>query len=154
MLIFQEICKQTYFYLETLRLYSPLTVLNRMALEDYAVPGCPKYIIKKGMNVLIPSGAIQRDERYYPNPLVFNPDNFSPDNIAVRDSILYLPFGEGPRNCVGLRLGKMQIMISLALLLKNFRFSICEQTSIPMTYAIKSFITTPAKGIHLKVDKL
>lgn len=131
-----------------------MSLIIRLALEDYMVPGYPNYIIKKGMNVLIPAGAMHRDERYYPQPDIFNPDHFLPEKVAARDSVLYLPFGEGPRNCVGLRFGKMQVMIALALLLKNFKFSTSKETSIPMVYDKKSFITTPAKGIYLKVQMI
>ncbi|XP_061401517.1 cytochrome P450 6a9-like [Musca vetustissima] len=137
---------------ETMRLHTSLSVLNRMALEDYVVPDHPDYIIRKGMPILIPSAAIHRDERYYPQPEKFNPDNFSPQKITQRDPILYLPFGEGPHNCVGMRFGKMQVIIGLALLLHNFRFSICDRTMIPMEYDKQSFLTSPTGGIYLRVD--
>uniref|UniRef100_A0A1L8EFJ0 Putative cytochrome p450 n=1 Tax=Haematobia irritans TaxID=7368 RepID=A0A1L8EFJ0_HAEIR len=139
---------------ETLRMYTVLPILNRLALNDYVVPGNPSYVIKKGMPIIIPAGAIHRDETFYPNPDVFNPDNFSPEKVAERDSILYLPFGEGPRNCIGLRFGKMQTMVGFALLLKNFRFSTCEQTQIPLTYSKQSFLISTEKGIYLKVTKI
>ncbi|XP_059226317.1 probable cytochrome P450 6a21 [Stomoxys calcitrans] len=139
---------------ETLRLYTVLPVLNRMALEDYVVPGNPRYVIKKNMPIFIPAGAIHRDEQYYPNPQVFNPDNFSPEQMASRDSILFLPFGEGPRNCIGLRFGKMQAMVGLAMLLKNFKFSFCDQTETKLTYSKKSFLIGTDKGIYLRVTKI
>ncbi|XP_075166602.1 putative cytochrome P450 6a21 [Haematobia irritans] len=139
---------------ETLRLYTVVPVLNRQALEDYEVPGHPKYVIKKGMPVLIPVSAIHHDERYYPNPHQFNPDNFSPENVAQRDSILYMPFGEGPRNCIGMRFGKMQTAVGLALLLKNFKFSVCSETQIPLKYDKKNFLISSEKGITLKVTKI
>jgi len=81
------------FFLETLRLYTVLPVLNRECLEDYEVPGHPKYVIKKGMPVLIPCGAMHRDEKLYANPNTFNPDNFSPERVKERDSVEWLPFG-------------------------------------------------------------
>lgn len=123
-------------------------------MEDYVVPGNPKYVIKKNMQIFIPIGAIHRDERYYPNPNSFNPDNFSAEKVAERDSVLHLPFGEGPRNCIGLRFGKMQTIVGLALLLKNFKFSVCDQTQIPLTYSKESFLISTNEGIYLKVTKL
>ncbi|XP_023298808.2 cytochrome P450 6a9-like [Lucilia cuprina] len=139
---------------ETLRLYTVLPILNRSCLEDYVVPGHPNLVIKKGMPIIIPIGAIHRDEKYYPEPLKFNPDNFTPDKVAERDSVLWLPFGEGPRNCIGLRFGKMQTIIGLALLLKNFKFSICPKTEMPLTLSKKSFLLSTEKGIYLKVTKV
>lgn len=139
---------------ETLRLYCPLPALNRVALEDYQVPGHPKFVIKKNMPVVIPAISLQRDEQYFPNPMTFNPENFSSEQVALRDSVLYLPFGEGPRNCIGSRFGKMQVLIGLALLLKNYRFSVCDKTLIPMQYDKENFLVTPDGNLYLKVSKL
>ena len=111
-------------------------------------------IIKKGMSVLIPAGAIHRDERYYPNPNEFNPDNFSAEKVATRSSVEWLPFGDGPRNCIGMRFGQMQARIGLAMLLKNFQFTVCSKTPIPMEYDKENFLLSSTKGIFLQVQKL
>lgn len=118
------------------------------------MPGNSKCVIKKGMSVLIPAGAIHRDERYYANPNVFDPDNFSADKVAARNSVEWLPFGDGPRNCIGMRFGQMQTRIGLAMLLKNFKFTVCDQTPIPMEYDKESFLICSKKGIFLKVEKV
>ncbi|XP_075168302.1 cytochrome P450 6a9-like [Haematobia irritans] len=139
---------------ETLRLHTIIPFVHRQALEDFVVPDHPKYVIKKGMYAVLPCGPIHHDERYYPQPYVFDPENFSPEKVAERDSVLHLPFGDGPRNCIGLRFGKMQVIVGLALLLKNFKFSICDETPIPMKYSIQGIITSPETGIPLKVTKI
>jgi len=143
-----------WFFLETLRLYTVLPVLNRECLEDYEVPGHPKYVIKKGMPVLIPCGAMHRDEKLYANPNTFNPDNFSPERVKERDSVEWLPFGDGPRNCIGMRFGQMQARIGLALLIKDFKFSVCEKTTIPMTYNKEMFLIASNSGIYLKAERV
>ncbi|KAH8277878.1 hypothetical protein KR018_009443, partial [Drosophila ironensis] len=139
---------------ETLRLYTVLPVLNRECLEDYVVPGNPKYVIKKGMPVLIPCGAMHRDEKFYPNPDEFNPDNFSLERVKDRDSVEWLPFGEGPRNCIGMRFGQMQTRIGLALLIKDFRFSVCDKTTIPMKYSKQTFLLSSDSGIYLNAERV
>ncbi|XP_017040711.1 probable cytochrome P450 6a21 [Drosophila ficusphila] len=139
---------------ETLRLYTVLPVLNRECLEDFVVPDNPKYVIKKGMPILIPCGAMHRDEKLYPNPDTFNPDNFSPERVKERDSVEWLPFGDGPRNCIGMRFGQMQTRIGLALLIKEFKFSVCDQTTIPMIYDKEMFLISSDKGIYLKVERV
>ncbi|XP_052839472.1 LOW QUALITY PROTEIN: cytochrome P450 6a9-like [Drosophila gunungcola] len=139
---------------ETLRLYTVLPVLNRECLEDFVVPDNPKYVIKKGMPVLIPAGAMHRDENLYPNPNTFDPDNFSADRVQERDSMEWLPFGEGPRNCIGMRFGQMQARVGLAFLINEFKFSLCDQTTIPMVYSKKTFLLTIDTGIFLKVDRV
>ncbi|EDV55968.1 cytochrome P450 6a9 [Drosophila erecta] len=139
---------------ETLRLYTVLPVLNRECLEDYVVPGHPKYVIKKGMPILIPCGAMHRDEELYANPNTFDPDNFSPDRVKERDSVEWLPFGDGPRNCIGMRFGQMQARIGLALLINNFKFSVCDQTTIPIVYSKKTFLISSETGIFLNVERV
>lgn len=141
-------------FAETLRLYTVLPILNRECLEDFVVPENPKYVIKKGMPILIPAGAMHRDEKYYPNPDTFNPDNFTAERVRDRDSVLWLPFGDGPRNCIGMRFGQMQSRIGLALLIKNFKFSVCSQTTIPMKFDKKLFLIGSESGIYLKVERV
>lgn len=72
----------TIFYLETLRKYPPLPLINRECVKDYKVPD-ENLTIKKGDKVTIHIKAIHHDEEYYPNPSVFDPDRFSPENKNV-----------------------------------------------------------------------
>lgn len=90
---------------ETLRLYPILPVLSRRCVQNYIIPGTDK-IVEKGIEVFIPVMALQRDEKYYKNPNEFNPDRFNDENPAGKDQINqpYLPFGDGPRNCIGMLL--------------------------------------------------
>lgn len=74
----------------------------RQALEDYKIPGS-KHVIRKGEQIMIPNGIIQRDERYWKDPDTFDPDRFTAEEIAKRPNFSFVPFGEGPRNCIGMR---------------------------------------------------
>uniref|UniRef100_W8BUW7 Cytochrome P450 6a9 n=1 Tax=Ceratitis capitata TaxID=7213 RepID=W8BUW7_CERCA len=139
---------------ETLRKHTIVPMLTRECLEDYPVPDHPGYEIKKGMFVVIPAVGIHYDEDYYPNPEEFNPDNFTPEKVAARDSVEWLPFGDGPRNCVGLRFGLMQMRVGLAYLLKNFKFSVSEKTQIPLKYNMKTFLSMIDGDINLKAEKV
>lgn len=118
------------------------------------MPDQPRYQIKKGTFVIIPAVGIHYDEHYYPNPEEFNPEHFTPEKVALRDSIEWLPFGDGPRNCVGLRFGLMQTRVGLAYLLKNFKFSVSEKTQIPIKYSKESFVSIAEGDIYLSVEKL
>lgn len=86
--------------IETLRMYPPGAVLPRMAAEDYKVPG-EDLVIEKGVRCLIPVYGLQRDEDYFPEPNVFKPERFSEENKGSIKSHTYMPFGEGPRICIG-----------------------------------------------------
>jgi cytochrome P450 family 6 len=87
---------------EALRMYPPALLQQREAFKDYHVPNT-KYVIPKGAPVWINSLGFHYDEKYYKNPNVFNPENFSPEEISKRPNFTWLPFGEGPRNCIGMR---------------------------------------------------
>ncbi|EDW02009.1 GH20137 [Drosophila grimshawi] len=139
---------------ETLRLYTIVPFLERRALNDYVVPGNPKYVIEKGTQVIVPAAAYHRDEDFYPNPEKFDPDRFSAEKVAARDSVEWLPFGDGPRNCVGMRFGQMQTRIGLAQLIQKFKFTVCEKTDIPLKHDPKSFVLGTVGGIYLRVERV
>ncbi|KAH8250707.1 hypothetical protein KR032_000240, partial [Drosophila birchii] len=139
---------------ETLRLYTLVPHLERKALKDYMVPGNPKFAIEKGTQVLIPACAFHRDEKLYPDPTRFDPDRFTPEKVAARDSVEWLPFGDGPRNCIGMRFGQMQARIGLAQIISRFKLSVCDQTEIPLKYNPKSFVLGTIGGIYLRLERV
>lgn len=87
-------------FLETLRLYPPVPTLNRECTIDYKIPGTD-VVIEKGTYVLISALGLHTDPDIFPSPYEFNPERFSPENKGNIPSYAYLPFGEGPRNCIG-----------------------------------------------------
>lgn len=72
----------------------------RRCTKEYAIPKTD-VVLQEGTLVLISSLGIQHDPDYYPNPEVFDPDRFSPESKLSRHSCTWLPFGEGPRICIG-----------------------------------------------------
>ncbi|XP_061401505.1 cytochrome P450 6a9-like isoform X2 [Musca vetustissima] len=136
---------------ETLRLYPVIPTLIRSTKYDYRVPNSP-YTLEKGTQVAIPVYSIHHDPEYYNKPNEFNPSHFDPQHTEQRHSCAYLPFGDGPRNCIGLRFGKMQTKIGLVTLLSNFHFEICPQTDLIMDK--KNFLLTSKGGMYLKVTPL
>lgn len=103
------------------------------------------------MTVIIPVYAIHHDPEYYPNPNRFDPDRFETKEKQKRNSMAWLAFGEGPRNCLGLRFGMMQAQIGLIILLKDFEFSVGSKTDIPIVYKKDSIVLTP-HNVYLKVN--
>ncbi|CAD7012835.1 cytochrome P450 6a9 [Ceratitis capitata] len=139
---------------ETLRKYPVLPNLQREALADYVVPGHPKYVIEKGATVFISVMGIHHNPDIYPDPQRFDPERFSPEALKTRDTINWLPFGDGPRNCIGLRFGQMQIRVALTYLLQNFVFMQSGLTEVPLKLNIKQFLNSSENGIHLKVERI
>lgn len=138
---------------EVLRKYPPVMFLARNTAQDYTFENNVK--IGKNMKVFIPIYGIQNDPNIFPNPDVFDPDRFTNENIQSKNPMNYLPFGTGPRNCIGMRFGKYQTKIGLIKILKNFKTEVCEKTQIP--YILNRshplmFQTT--HGIYVKITKL
>ena len=85
---------------ETLRKHPPVPMLNRECSRPYKVPGTD-IVLEKGTRVLIPLAPLHHDPRYYPEPHRFDPERFSEEEKQKRHHYAYLPFGEGPRICIG-----------------------------------------------------
>lgn len=79
---------------ETLRLYPPLSILQRKVVKQYKVPDS-SYVLNPGFAVFISVYGMQRDEKYFEDPLKFDPDRFSPENLHKIQPFSYIPFGEG-----------------------------------------------------------
>lgn len=128
--------------------------LVRTTTKTY-VPRNPKYTIEEGTGVLISTLGIHHDPEFYPEPEKFIPERFDEEQIQQRPACTYLPFGDGPRNCIGLRFGRMQVIVGMALLIHNFRFELHPtKTSIPLKFKLNSILLSAEGGIHLKVTKL
>ncbi|XP_055852792.1 cytochrome P450 6a8-like [Episyrphus balteatus] len=138
---------------ETLRKYPVITNLVRRSMNEYPTKN-PKFVIPANTMCLIPVDAIHHDPEIYPDPEKFDPERFSPEEISKRHSCSWLPFGEGPRHCIGLRFGKMQTSIGLALLIKNFKFSHCDKTPSQLEFNPKSIILVSKGGIHLRAERV
>jgi cytochrome P450 len=116
---------------ESLRLYPPIWAVSRTALNDDVIEG---YHIPKGSSIFISIYGLHRNKLLWENPNEFNPERFLPENMKnVRGA--FLPFGKGPRNCVGGTFGLMEIQLVLVLLLKHFNFELIgNQILVPSNY--------------------
>lgn len=119
-------------------------------MKDYKIPGTNQ-IIEKGVEVFLPVLGLQRDAKYYDEPEKFKPERFMDENVAKRP---YYPFGDGPRNCIGMRLGKMQTKVGIVVMLQNFKYDLTDQLKkSEMKFDPNLFLLSPLGGLHLKVSK-
>lgn len=86
--------------LETLRKYPVLPFLDRICAENYKIPETD-VIIEKGTFVYIPMFGLHYDPKYFPEPHKYDPERFNDENKKNIPPYSYIPFGEGPRNCIG-----------------------------------------------------
>jgi cytochrome P450 len=106
---------------EALRLYPPAALLTRRAAEDDRIADRP---VRPGTLVMLPIYAIHRHALLWDRPNAFDPDRFAPEAGRGRNRFSYLPFGAGPRACIGASFAMMEAQIILATLLARFSFEL------------------------------
>ena len=131
---------------EALRLYPPAAFLSRTAQQNDELLGRE---IRKGDTVMLPIYALHRHELLWENPDHFDPDRFAPGQDY--DRYAYLPFGNGPRVCIGAEFAMRESQIILATLLSRFKF---ELTDRPPPEPELLMTLRPKGGVHLRVNKL
>ncbi|XP_035678198.1 cytochrome P450 3A8-like [Branchiostoma floridae] len=135
--------------METLRLYPPIPNTGRVASEEVKVQWLT---IPKDMMVIVPVIAIHYDPERWPEPKKFIPERFTKEAREKRDPYNWLPFGAGPRNCIGMRLAMMELKVGLAKILMKYRFMTAPDTDIPLKMKKGNQFPLPENGIRLKVE--
>ncbi|CAG9792351.1 unnamed protein product [Diatraea saccharalis] len=104
---------------ESMRIFPSLGILFRKSASKYTFPDSD-LTIDENVTVMVVNQAMQMDEKYFDEPEKFIPERFSPANASNMQNHVFLPFGEGPRACIGERLGIMQTLAGLAAILSKF----------------------------------
>ncbi|KAF7285757.1 hypothetical protein GWI33_010125 [Rhynchophorus ferrugineus] len=138
---------------ETLRKYPVLPFLDRVCNSNYKLEGTD-HVIEKGQSVYISMFGLHYDPKYFPEPHKFLPDRFRDKNSINQDGFYYIPFGEGPRICIGNRFGLMTVKIGLASILTKYRLCRSSKTPVPIRFQVKSLIVQSDVGIPLKFEPL
>ncbi|XP_008192269.1 probable cytochrome P450 6a14 [Tribolium castaneum] len=138
---------------ETLRKHPPIPFLFRRCTKDYTIPET-SVKLRKGDDVGISIVGIHNDPEYYPNPEKFIPERFNEENKNARPPFTWIPFGEGPRICIGLRFGMLQSKVGLTALLKNYKISLSSKTKMPLEMEKSGLVTTVEGGMWLNVEKI
>ncbi len=106
---------------EALRLYPPADSISRTALRDVDLAGYP---LRKNGIIVIPIYAMHRNPAYFPDPERFDPERFTPENEKRLPRHVYMPFGAGPRICIGNHFALMEGQLILATLAQRVRFEV------------------------------
>ncbi|CAN7983038.1 unnamed protein product, partial [Ixodes hexagonus] len=103
--------------------------LERFAAEDYVL-GDTGITVPKGCLIAVPVYAMHHDPEFFPDPFTFNPERFSDENVHRIRPYTFLPFGTGPRNCVGNRFALELIKIGLLHVVRSVQFYRTENTQV------------------------
>lgn len=132
---------------ESMRIFPPGFILDRVCTEDVTVQGIH---IPKGMIVTFPVYAIHNDPEIFPDPEKFQPERFSTENGESRHPYAHLPFGHGPRSCIGIRLALLELKVTLAFILKAVTPIPCEKTVYPVR--LNKFMLKAEDGLWVKLQ--
>lgn len=133
---------------ETLRMYPIAPRTDRICKETTTINGVT---IPKDVGVFIPICYLHYIPEIWPDPEKFDPERFSEEAKAARDPYYYLPFGLGPRSCIGLRLAMLEMKVVLVRIIQKYKFLPCEKTEVPLK--LEKFRTKALNGINLKLEK-
>jgi len=128
---------------EALRLYPPFWMVDRMALSD---DRAGDLVIPRGSTVVVFIYGVHHSPRYWPNPDSFDPERFTKANEKLHTPCSYLPFGAGPRGCIGGNYATLQILMILSVLLRKYDLRLAPGQSIE---ARPMVILRPKHGIRM-----
>jgi cytochrome P450 len=132
---------------ETLRLYPPITFIPRVAARATQIG---PYAVKRGAMIMIAPWAIHRHATLWPDPHAFDPDRFSPGRDSEIPAGAYLPFGIGPRVCVGAAFAQTEAALILARLLRRYRFTVDAPDRVR---PVARLTTRPAEEVIVRVAR-
>jgi len=133
---------------ESLRYYPPAWVISRMAVADHRVDG---HLIPPRTHMLISPYLMHRDARFFQDPERFFPERWTSDAVAKQPAFTFLPFGAGPRNCIGEAFAWMEGILVLATIAQRWRLRLMSDHPIELEPRIT---LRPKYGIRMVVEPL
>ncbi len=131
---------------ETMRLYPPITFIPRVAAEAMTIA---TKRVKRGTMVMIAPWTIHRHTKLWPNPACFDPDRFSPEREREIPTGAYIPFGLGPRICVGAAFATVESTLILARLIRAFDIKALDPAKVQ---PVARLTTRPAREIMCRLE--
>lgn len=133
---------------ESMRLFPPAFGIGRAPREDITIG---PHKVRGGELVIVATWCVHRHEKLWEDPHGFDPDRFAPEKVKSRHRCAYLPFGAGPRVCIGLNFAMLEMTAILATLVRGFRFKPAPAHQVTLA----THLTLRAKsGLPLVIDAL
>jgi cytochrome P450 len=132
---------------EVLRLYPPFWMVDRVALNDDSIAGME---IPKGTTVIIFIYGAHHSPEYWEDPESFNPDRFNGESRKKQNPYIHIPFGAGPKGCIGGNYATMQMMLILSTMLRKFDFRLATEKNVDIQSML---ILRPRDGIQMEFYK-
>lgn len=141
---------------ESQRLNPVLGILEKLCTNENELRGSDGMTIRvePGTGIIIPLFGLHRDPKYWTDPETFDPERFNEERKKNITKYTFLPFGEGPRFCVGMRMAMLQMKACLAVLLKHYKLTLSPKTRLPLKLSGTNFLSAPIGGLWVNVEKL
>ncbi|MDP3899042.1 MAG: cytochrome P450 [Mesorhizobium sp.] len=130
---------------EAMRLYPPAPSINRQPIVEDRYKDL---VLREGATVLVMPWTVHRHRKLWDNPDAFMPSRFHPENRDKIDRFQYLPFGAGPRICIGASFAMQEAVIALGVLMSRFRFDTVAETN---PWPVQKLTTQPEGGLPMRV---
>ncbi|XP_037512379.1 cytochrome P450 3A7 [Rhipicephalus sanguineus] len=136
---------------EALRIYPPVVLfISRRCDKDTTIMG---QFFPAGVNIMIPTWHLHHDPTLWPEPSHFRPERFDPDGSGGQHAAAFLPFGLGPRVCIGKRFALLELKMAACRVLREYHLLRCEETQEPLKLTVPSVIINPERGVTVKLQR-
>jgi cytochrome P450 len=132
---------------EAIRLYPPAWILDRVPIED---DHFGDLALPKGRIIGIYTYGVHRSPKYWTDPEKFDPTRFAKEEVKKRPAFAYLPFGGGPRLCIGSNFAWMEMQLTIARMIQRFDFELAEDRVVEPAPLIT---LQPEDGIRIRVKQ-
>nr|AZR39453.1 cytochrome P450 [Agasicles hygrophila] len=145
---------------ESLRKNSIIASLGKTCTEDYTYTTTDPDLkpltvhVKAGSTIMIPIEALQNDPKYFENPDKYIPERFLEKNANSFNKYTFMPFGEGPRSCIGQRFGLTQIKVGIANIINNFKLTFNAKTKFPLKFDPHYIMLDAIGGLWVDFKKI
>ncbi|XP_068970847.1 cytochrome P450 9e2-like [Bombus flavifrons] len=141
---------------ESQRCHMVAGFMHKICTEKFELQGSDglTYRATPGVNIIIPVGGLQSDPKYWIDPEVYDPERFNEERKQTIEKMTFIPFGEGPRICVGMRMAMLQMKACLANLLRNYKLELSPRTQVPLKILPNYLLPEVSGGIWVYITKL
>lgn len=151
----KELIYMEQVFYETFRIDPVIPVFTKICTKRCQLRGSDGLVcqVETGNIAVISSYGLNTDPKYWQNPEKFDPERFNVEQISERSKYIFLPFGEGPRICVGRKMAMIELKVAMVQILMNYSLQLSKKNILPIKRDT-SFSTYPKSGLWIKVKLL